>query len=125
MAEQKPGVSQSAESNTTITLLEDEDVRSQQDVHTVRLRLRKPKSKKQVKWGEGTVDNEHMNRKKSKCCCVYTKPRAFGESSSSDSSDMECENCHGHVERKKKNRQPPQPAVDPQQGTPPVQLVTL
>ena len=30
MAEQKPGVSQSAESNTTITLVEDEDVRAQQ-----------------------------------------------------------------------------------------------
>lgn len=39
-----------------------------QDVHdTVRLKLRKPKSKKQVNWGEGTVDNEHMNKKKSKC----------------------------------------------------------
>ena len=57
-------------------------------------------------------------------CCVYSKPRAFGESSSSDSSDMECENCQGHVERKKKNRQPPQPPIDPQQGTPPVQLVS-
>lgn len=38
-----------------------------QDVHTVRLRLRKPDSKKKVQWQSGTVDNEHMNKKKSKC----------------------------------------------------------
>ena len=41
-----------------------------------------------------------MNKKKSKCCCVYVKPRAFGESSSED--EDECQNCQGHVEIKKK-----------------------
>lgn len=34
---------------------------------TVRLRLRKPKSNKKVQWTQGTVDNEHLNKKKSKC----------------------------------------------------------
>jgi len=38
-----------------------------QDVPTVRLRLRKPKSSKKVQWTQGTVDNEHLNKKKSKC----------------------------------------------------------
>jgi hypothetical protein len=38
-----------------------------QDVHTVRLKLRKPESKKKVQWQSGTVDNENMNKKKSKC----------------------------------------------------------
>lgn len=28
-------------------------------------------------------------------CCVYQKPRVFGESSSEDDSD-ECESCSGH-----------------------------
>ncbi|XP_054257601.1 E3 ubiquitin-protein ligase PPP1R11-like, partial [Macrosteles quadrilineatus] len=73
------------------------------DLPTLRLRLKKPKSKKQVKWGEDTVDNEHLNKKKSKCCCIYNKPRAFGESSDSEDDD-ECDNCHGHVERRKKAR---------------------
>ncbi|CAF1499110.1 unnamed protein product [Rotaria magnacalcarata] len=27
-----------------------------------------------VQWTEETIDNEHLNRKKSKCCCIYTKP---------------------------------------------------
>lgn len=38
-------------------------------------------------------------------CCIYEKPRKFGESSSSDS-DNECDHCQGHVERKKKKKLP-------------------
>lgn len=40
-----------------------------------------------------------MGKKKSKCCCIYKKPRTFGESSSE--SEDECENCYGHVEHRK------------------------
>lgn len=72
-----------------------------QEVPTVRLRLRKPRSNKNVQWTQGTVDNEHMNKKKSKCCCIYEKPKNFGESSSEDSDD-ECEHCHGHKDAHKK-----------------------
>lgn len=64
------------------------------------LRLRRPDKK--VGWSEDTVDNEGMDKKKSKCCCVYKKPMQFGESSSE--TDDECENCFGHVEVKKKHR---------------------
>lgn len=74
----------------------------------LRLRLQKPRSSKKVQWTNGTVDNEHMNKKKSKCCCVYVKPREFGESSSE--SEDECEHCFGHVELKKKNK--PQPPAE-------------
>uniref|UniRef100_A0A182NNV5 Uncharacterized protein n=1 Tax=Anopheles dirus TaxID=7168 RepID=A0A182NNV5_9DIPT len=75
----------------------------------LRLRLQKPRNGKKVQWTNGTVDNEHMNKKKSKCCCIYVKPRAFGESSSE--SEDECEHCFGHVELKKKNQKvPPLPA---------------
>ncbi|XP_036139403.1 E3 ubiquitin-protein ligase PPP1R11 [Monomorium pharaonis] len=72
-----------------------------QDVPTVRLRLRKPKSNKKVQWTQGTVDNENLNKKKSKCCCIYEKPKTFGESSSEDSDD-ECEHCHGDKDSHKK-----------------------
>jgi len=67
----------------------------------LRLRLQKPPNKK-VSWTNDTVDNEHMDKKKSKCCCVYVKPHAFDESSSE--SDDECDHCQGHVEKKKKNK---------------------
>lgn len=46
--------------------------------------LKKPKPKG-VKWDESTaIDNEHMNKKSSKVCCIYHKPRAFDESDSED-----------------------------------------
>ncbi|KAJ8673452.1 hypothetical protein QAD02_004714 [Eretmocerus hayati] len=77
------------------------ELRSSQDVPTMRLRLRKPKSEKKVQWTQGTVDNENMNKKKSKCCCIYEKPKSFGESSS-DESDDECEHCHGKKDAHKK-----------------------
>lgn len=72
--------------------------------HTgVVLKLRKPKSanRRKVVWREDTVDNEHMNKKKSKCCCIYEKPKDFGESSS-ESNDDETDCCRGHVERRQK-----------------------
>ncbi|KAL3172906.1 hypothetical protein MRX96_012651 [Rhipicephalus microplus] len=76
------------------------------------LRLRKPpaRNRRHVAWTEGTVDNEHMNRLKSKCCCVYVKPHKFGESSS-DSEEEECEHCRGHVERRQRNKKPAGSAV--------------
>jgi len=43
-------------------------------------------------------------KKKSKCCCIYEKPKKFGESSSEESED-ECEHCHGRKDAHKK----PQP----------------
>lgn len=80
--------------------------------NNVRLRLKKPKTEKKVIWREDTVDNEHMNKKKSKCCCIYEKPRPFGESSS-DTDDDECEHCRGHVEKRKKGQKvkPPDTSV--------------
>jgi len=77
----------------------------------LRLVLRKPKKTKKVAWTEGTVDNEHMNKRKSKCCCIYKKPHVFGESSSE--SEDECENCHGHVDIRQNNNPPPPPPSAP------------
>ncbi|KAL7745072.1 hypothetical protein ACLKA6_008137 [Drosophila palustris] len=59
-------------------------------------------SDRHVSFHENVVDNEGMNRRKSKCCCIYRKPHVFGESSSS--SDDECEHCCGHPEVRLRNR---------------------
>ncbi len=37
----------------------------------VKLKLKKPKNDRKVKWEQGTVDNEHMDKKKSKCKSVH------------------------------------------------------
>ncbi|KAH8392948.1 uncharacterized protein ZK945.8 [Drosophila serrata] len=69
----------------------------------LRLASQVPQTKRRrVCFHEGVVDNEHLNRRKSKCCCIYRKPHAFDESSSS--ADDECEHCYGHPEVKTRNR---------------------
>jgi hypothetical protein len=60
----------------------------------------KPKKldRKQVSWTQETVDNEHLGKKKSKCCCVYVKPKKFGESDTeSEDEEDDCKNCSGHT----------------------------
>ena len=41
-----------------------------QNSPNVVLKLKKPEDGRKVKWEEGTVDNEHMDKKKSKCKIV-------------------------------------------------------
>ncbi|XP_060802822.1 E3 ubiquitin-protein ligase PPP1R11 [Amyelois transitella] len=71
-----------------------------QPIAVITLRPTRAQERKKVVWTEDTVDNENMNKKKSKCCCIYEKPRRFGESDS-ETSDDECEHCSGHVERRR------------------------
>lgn len=83
---------------------------------TIKLRKPKPKLTKKVSFTEDTVDNEELGRKKSKCCCIYEKPKEFAESSESES-EAECEHCSGHVEAKhrqslRRSPSPPPPVPD-------------
>jgi len=48
---------------------------------------------RRIQWEEGTIDNEHMNKKKSSRCCIYHKPRKFDESSDESGSDCDEEHC--------------------------------
>lgn len=61
-------------------------------------------SSKKVAFSQETVDNENLNRKKSKCCCIFEKQRLFGESSSEDEADDDCpDHCHGRKQFHKKS----------------------
>ncbi|CAZ80999.1 unnamed protein product [Tuber melanosporum] len=69
------------------------------------LRLRGgPVENRRVRWDAGVIDNEGMGKKKSKVCCIYSRPRAYDESSSDESdssSDEDSENeGHGHTHNK-------------------------
>lgn len=44
--------------------------------------------RRHVTWEENVIDNEHMNKKSSKRCCIFHKVKEFGESSS-ESEDSE------------------------------------
>ncbi|XP_017780384.1 PREDICTED: type 1 phosphatases regulator ypi1 [Nicrophorus vespilloides] len=99
MAEQLTSQQPTQDSTSATTTLTLDSTDSHQSVPTVQLTLRKPRTDRKVQWTTETIDNEHMDKKKSKCCCIYKKPKAFDESSS-DSSDDECDHCQGHVEKK-------------------------
>lgn len=47
----------------------------------------KKKAKSNVKWEDDVVDNENLNKKKSKICCIFHPNREFGESSDSSSGE--------------------------------------
>lgn len=68
---------------------------------TVKLNLQKRKNSKKVVFTDDTVDNENLNRKKSKCCCIYEKPKTFDQSDSE--SDEDCPDCYGHKPKKDSN----------------------
>ncbi|KJR83899.1 type 1 protein phosphatase-activating protein YPI1 [Sporothrix schenckii 1099-18] len=55
----------------------------------LRLQGTSSRDSQNVQWAEGVVDNEGMNRKKSKVCCIYHRPRAVDESSDDSSSSSE------------------------------------
>ncbi|XP_030767873.1 E3 ubiquitin-protein ligase PPP1R11-like [Sitophilus oryzae] len=100
MSDSVPSPQHPETSTSTVTLVETADEQDH-SVPRVTVKLKKPKVNRKVQWSTETVDNENLGKKKSKCCCIYKKPLKFGESSSSDSSDDECEHCQGHVEKKK------------------------
>lgn len=50
----------------------------------------KKKAKSKVRWDEKVVDNEFMNKKKTKICCI------FHPNTPLDSDEEECEHEHGH-----------------------------
>ena len=80
---------------------------------TVKLDLQKRKNSKKVVFSDDTVDNENLNRKKSKCCCIWQKPKTM-EQSDTESED-ECDNCYGH---KPKKGHDDDPGEEPEQDKP-------
>ncbi|KAK6509964.1 Type 1 phosphatases regulator ypi1 [Arthrobotrys musiformis] len=52
--------------------------------------------RRRVTWTEEVVDNEGLGRKKTKICCIYNKPREFGESSSEESDSSSSSEDGGH-----------------------------
>uniref|UniRef100_A0A8C2PKH3 E3 ubiquitin-protein ligase PPP1R11 n=1 Tax=Capra hircus TaxID=9925 RepID=A0A8C2PKH3_CAPHI len=116
MAEAGAGLSETV-TETTVTVTTEPENRSL----TIKLRKRKPEKK--VEWTSDTVDNEHMGRRSSKCCCIYEKPRAFGESST-ESDDEEEEGCghthcvRGHRKGRRHATPGPSPTTPPQPPDP-------
>ncbi|EDW54465.1 E3 ubiquitin-protein ligase PPP1R11 [Drosophila sechellia] len=101
----KQSKSNETSNGSTTEIIDETDSRAQLEsgrtTPTLLLRLEHPRNERRVAFHAGIIDNEHLNRKKSKCCCIYKKPLAFGESSSED--DEDCEHCFGHPEKRQRN----------------------
>ncbi|KAI3460669.1 hypothetical protein Pfo_017332 [Paulownia fortunei] len=85
--------STSTTTTTTVVILETPSSSSQQQpqiTDSLVLKLKRPKKK--VSWKEGTVDNEFMNKKSSKKCCIFHEEKPFDE----DDSDPEGDCDHDH-----------------------------
>jgi protein phosphatase 1 regulatory subunit 11 len=87
--------------STTVTTTEtDQPVRSHSPALILELH-RPTETGPRVRWAEETIDNEYMNKKKSKCCCIYTKPH---DPQSNDDKTTEndeydnCQHCRYHTE---------------------------
>ncbi|KAL3985434.1 Protein phosphatase inhibitor family protein [Acanthocheilonema viteae] len=50
-----------------------------------------------VTWAEGTIDNEHLGRMKSNCCCIWVKPHVWDDSTTWEQDEYEVEHCRGHT----------------------------
>uniref|UniRef100_UPI00398EF41E E3 ubiquitin-protein ligase PPP1R11 n=1 Tax=Pristiophorus japonicus TaxID=55135 RepID=UPI00398EF41E len=92
---ERNAMAEAASASSTVTETVDGTQPADTENRSITIRLRKRKTNKKVEWTSDTVDNEHLGRRSSKCCCIYEKPRAFGESSSeSEDEDGGCGNAH-------------------------------
>ncbi|KAK7353836.1 hypothetical protein VNO80_19288 [Phaseolus coccineus] len=53
------------------------------------------RKKKKVSWKEGTVDNEFLQKKSSKKCCIFHKEKPFDEDDSDEDEHPSDERPHG------------------------------
>ena len=102
---------------TTVTVTTEPENRS------LTIKLPKWKPEKKVEWTSDTVDNERMRRRSSKCCSIYEKSRAFGESSTESDEEEEegCGHTHcvrGHRKGRRRATLGPTPTTPPQPPDP-------
>ncbi|SOV77301.1 protein phosphatase inhibitor 3 [Plasmodium sp. gorilla clade G3] len=80
-------------STTTTTYVQDTNTKNDTNTNSSTIvRILKLAPQKVVRWDENTIDNENAQKKSSKVCCIYHRPKNFGESSDSESdldSDVE------------------------------------
>ncbi|VDM28912.1 unnamed protein product [Toxocara canis] len=86
---------QAVESATLVEHVEQQGT-TQQETLVLRLRPRS-RSPPHVTWAEGTIDNEHLGRLKSNCCCIWVKPRKWDDPSTWEQDEHETEHCRGHT----------------------------
>jgi protein phosphatase 1 regulatory subunit 11 len=71
-------------SSATTTITTNENEGKQSKILILKLREKQSKS---ITWTSDTIDNEFLDTKSSKRCCIYHKSKKFGESDSDESDE--------------------------------------
>ncbi|KAI3771910.1 hypothetical protein L6452_03082 [Arctium lappa] len=87
---------QSGTSSTTTTATTIITLENPAPPQTTTLTLTLNPRKKKVTWKEGTVDNEFLQKKSSKKCCIFHKQKPFDEDSSDDEDAHDHDHDHDH-----------------------------
>ncbi|CAI4225971.1 unnamed protein product [Auanema sp. JU1783] len=83
---------------TTTVTISNETRPATQERNELVLRLRSvPEESPRVTFASTVVDNEHLGRLKSNCCCIYVKPRIWDDPSTWEQDEQETEHCRGHT----------------------------
>lgn len=85
-----------ATNTTTVTLAPASSSNQEQPQIKDSLVLKLKLPRKKVSWKEGTVDNEFMNKKSSKKCCIFHKEKPFDEDDSDGEGDCDHDHHHHH-----------------------------
>lgn len=101
MNAQQPPPSAQPSTSTQTTTDTPSSATDNEEPPVLRLRL---VPRPQVRWDSSVLDNEGMNRKSSKRCCIFHKQRDFGESSTDSDEDDDRAKPIARPKPKKKNQ---------------------
>uniref|UniRef100_A0AC34RQZ8 Protein phosphatase 1 regulatory subunit 11 n=1 Tax=Panagrolaimus sp. JU765 TaxID=591449 RepID=A0AC34RQZ8_9BILA len=102
---------ESTSQSQTVTITEERprtQTQSEPQQLVLRLNSRPPPTERRVTFTPDTIDNEHMGRLKSNCCCIYVPERKWDDPSTWEPDEAETEHCRGHT------LPPPPPPKKPQ-----------
>ncbi|KIH60759.1 protein phosphatase inhibitor [Ancylostoma duodenale] len=87
------------ESSATVLTTEviTEERQNEKEDLVLRLRSAPADDGPHVTWAPDVIDNEHLGRLKSNCCCIYTRPRVWDDPSTWEQDEAETEHCRGHT----------------------------
>lgn len=99
----------------TVTVTQERPERQaepQQLILRLNTQQQQPQKERHVTFTPDTIDNEHMGRLKSNCCCIWVPERKWDDPSTWTPDEAETEHCRGHT------LPPPPPPKKPGEDNP-------
>ncbi|KAL4345244.1 hypothetical protein HN51_063278 [Arachis hypogaea] len=91
-----PSITATATTTITIGSSDPSSSSSQQEQQQPEVLFLPLSCKKKVTWKEGTEDNEFIQKKSSKKCCIFHKEKSFDEDDSDEDDNPDHSDKHAH-----------------------------